>query len=77
MWIAQFQSHFHRPVSDLWSNMYSLSRDRKPANLTENEQFFHKHAMNISRIANLNAGAEWAATAEQFTNWPCHDTIKT
>jgi len=38
---------------------------------------FPNHSTNISRIANLNAGGETAAKAEQFTYWPCHDTIKT
>jgi len=64
---VQFESHFHLPRSDLRSDKYSSSPNRNPANFADIQPSFHNQSTNISRIANLNAGGERAANAEQFT----------
>jgi hypothetical protein len=77
MWIVQFCGLFHLQLSELRSDQYSLSRDRKPANFTWNLALFHSDSMNIDRITNTKAGGERVHKPEQFTFWPCHDTIRT
>ena len=39
--------------------------------------FFHSHSMNISQIANLNAGGERAHNSAQSTYWSYYSTIRT
>ena len=63
----QFVSLVHRLLSDLRSDKYSLSCDQKPTHFAYMQSLFHNHLTNISRIANLNAGGDRAAKAEQFT----------
>jgi len=76
MYIVQFELFFHLPVSDMRSDHYPWSRNRKPANFAYNCPFFHSHSTNISRIANLNAGGERAHNSAQSTYRSCYSTIR-
>jgi len=74
---VQFEPLFHLPISDLWSDQYSLSGYRKPGNFGWKLPLFHSHSRNISWIANLKAGDDRATRTAQSTFWSYPDTIST
>ena len=73
----QFYELFHLPLSNMRSDEYSWSRDRKPANVAYKWHFFDIHSTNISQIANLNAAGERAPNSAHSMYWSCHSTIRT
>jgi len=74
---VQFLPLFHLPHSDLRSDQYWSSRNRKPANAAYNLPLFHSHSMNVNRIAILDAGGERAPKTTQSAYSSCHDPIRT
>jgi hypothetical protein len=59
------------------SDNYSLSCNRKPTNFALHLPVFNIHTTNISRIANLISGGEWAYKTGQSGNSSCCNRIRT
>jgi hypothetical protein len=77
MYIVQCLPLFHLPLAELWSDQYSLSCYRKPANFAENIVLCHSDSTNIRPIANLKTGGARVATIAHTTYRSCHGMIKT
>jgi len=71
--MMQFWMLFHLPVSNLYSNQYSLSCSQTTPNIGH----FCSDWKNIDRIANWRLGDEWASRTAYSRDISYCDTIRT